>query len=252
MAKRTCDVPECGRPHLAKGLCGKHYQRLRSTGSTEQMPQRLCSVNGCDRKHHGHGCCNTHHARLLATGSLGTPLRERKRCTFDDCGRPAVSRGLCGSHANQQKRGGPLTPLRSRQKTTVRDEQGRKRCSSCRSWQDPSKFYPVSKTADGLSTYCKRCDRDMRLSRSYGISVAQYEELLALQGGGCAICGSAPKDSPSLHVDHDHACCPDRKKSCGRCLRGLLCEDCNRALGMFRDDVARFEAAIAYLKRGRL
>ena len=71
------------------------------------------------------------------------------------------------------------------------------------------------------------------------------------QNGGCAICGGAPKDGPSLHVDHDHACCPGRKKSCGLCLRGLLCEDCNRVLGMFGDDIARFEAAIGYLKGAR-
>ncbi|MGJ5831411.1 endonuclease domain-containing protein [Streptomyces ossamyceticus] len=162
-----------------------------------------------------------------------------------------MSRGLCNSHANQAKRGRPLTPLRSRQKTTVRDEHDRKRCSTCGEWQDPANFYPNPKTADNLNTYCKRCDRNMRLSRNYGIGVSQYESLLLAQGGGCAICGGAPKDGPSLHVDHDHACCPDRKRSCGSCLRGLLCEDCNRVLGMFRDDVSRFESAIAYLKRGR-
>lgn len=249
MTDRTCSVPECGRPHLAKELCGRHYQRMARLGSTELSPARKCSVEGCERKHFGRGYCNTHHKRLRTTGTPDLTPRVRKTCTFDECGRPAVSRGLCGSHANQQKRGKPLSPLRSRQKTTIRDELGRKRCSTCATWQDPARFYPSSKNADGLNTYCKRCDRDMRLRRNYGIGVTQYEELLARQGGGCAICNGVPKDGPSLHVDHDHACCSGRKKSCGACVRGLLCEDCNRALGMFRDDTTRFEAAIRYLKR---
>ncbi|KUN03186.1 hypothetical protein AQI95_24675 [Streptomyces yokosukanensis] len=91
----------------------------------------------------------------------------------------------------------------------------------------------------------------MRLRRNYGISADHYDSMLAAQGGGCAICRVAPGEGTSLAVDHDHACCPGRKKSCGECLRGLLCEDCNRVLGMFRDDPARFESAIGYLARGR-
>lgn len=35
MAKRTCELPGCGNPYLARGLCPKHYSRWRLTGSTE-------------------------------------------------------------------------------------------------------------------------------------------------------------------------------------------------------------------------
>jgi hypothetical protein len=49
-----------------------------------------------------------------------------------------------------------------------------------------------------------------------------------------------------LAVDHDHNCCPS-KKTCGKCIRGLLCMDCNRGLGYFRDDTARLDRAISYL-----
>jgi len=51
-----------------------------------------------------------------------------------------------------------------------------------------------------------------------------------------------------LVVDHDHECCPD-EKSCGKCVRGLLCNWCNRMIGMARDDPQRLRSAIAYLKR---
>lgn len=53
-----------------------------------------------------------------------------------------------------------------------------------------------------------------------GVTDAEYQALLTLQGGGCAICHRPPK-TRRLHVDHDHAT--------GR-VRGLLCHRCNRNL----------------------
>lgn len=250
MGNGTCTVDACERPHLAKGLCAMHYQRLNRLGSTVLPPERNCSVEGCEGKHFGRGYCNTHNARLRRTGTLDVAPRVRKTCTFTDCGRPAVSNSLCGGHAQQANRGAELKPLRPTWKPTIRNEQGHKRCSRCTAWKPEEDFYPSPKQADGLTSCCKRCDRSLRLKRNYGITADQYDAMLAEQGGMCAICGGAPKDGPSLHVDHDHACCATYKKSCGRCVRGLLCEDCNRVLGMFRDDPARFQSAIAYLTRG--
>lgn len=251
MTNGTCTVDECEHAHVAKGLCGMHYQRLRKRGSLALPPQRECSVDGCVQKHHGRGYCNTHRARLLATGTLEAAPRVRKTCTFTGCERPAVSASLCGGHAQQAKRGATLKTLRPTWKSTIRDEQGRKRCSTCKGWKPEADFYPTPKQSDGLVSYCKRCDRSLRLQRSYGITVDQYDAMLAAQDGGCAICGDVPKNGQSLPVDHDHACCPGRKKSCGQCVRGLLCEDCNRVLGMFRDDRERFQSAITYLTRRR-
>lgn len=40
-ATRTCSIPECGKPHNAKGLCRKHYSRLQRTGDpheTKRVP----------------------------------------------------------------------------------------------------------------------------------------------------------------------------------------------------------------------
>jgi len=78
------------------------------------------------------------------------------------------------------------------------------------------------------------------------------EALLAEQGGRCAICRSTdPKTHHGQwHIDHDHACCPDIvKHTCGKCVRGLLCQKCNLGIGLFDDDADRLEAAIRYLRR---
>lgn len=88
--------------------------------------------------------------------------------------------------------------------------------------------------------------RDWNLRSKHKITLAEYEERLAAQGGACAICGDMPEVSP-LAVDHDHACCRGRT-GCGKCLRGLLCAPCNKGLGHFVDSPERLAAAIAYLE----
>lgn len=60
------------------------------------------------------------------------------------------------------------------------------------------------------------------------------------QGGVCAIC-ECP-DKKRLSVDHDH--------QTGK-IRGLLCANCNLALGNFKDDPDRLAKAIVYLKRNQ-
>lgn len=66
--------------------------------------------------------------------------------------------------------------------------------------------------------------RDTRVRRVYGLSPEQHAELWTFQGEAC-ICGRRPSRAPD--IDHDHACC-DGPASCGRCVRGLLCRQCNR------------------------
>lgn len=84
-------------------------------------------------------------------------------------------------------------------------------------------------------------------SARWGLDENQLAEMLQKQGGHCAICpGTMPGGRGTWHVDHDHECCPG-PRSCGRCIRGLLCSRCNVGLGHFRDDPALLLAAAAYL-----
>lgn len=83
-----------------------------------------------------------------------------------------------------------------------------------------------------------------KLRQAYGISKAQWYEILEAQGGTCAICDGGPECGPSasdskFHVDHCH--------ETGR-VRGLLCAHCNRAIGLLKDSAAIARAAADYLE----
>jgi hypothetical protein len=65
---------------------------------------------------------------------------------------------------------------------------------------------------------------------------ARHDEILAEQGGGGGLCRRATatwKGGVSFAVDHDHRCCPDRGRSCGKCIRGLPCGTCNGMTGFY-------------------
>jgi hypothetical protein len=72
--------------------------------------------------------------------------------------------------------------------------------------------------------------RKRHLMRNFGMTLSQYDEKLEKQQGLCAICRRPPKKN-LLHVDHDRKCCSGAK-SCGKCIRDLLCPRCNVGLGM--------------------
>ena len=94
---------------------------------------------------------------------------------------------------------------------------------------------------DLVSAHLKR-----RRCRKYGLAPEQYDEMLTVQSGVCAVCRRPNTEGRELGVDHDHACCPGQR-SCGRCVRGLLCDACNWGLGLFNDEPLRMLAAVAYL-----
>lgn len=152
-----------------------------------------------------------------------------------------------------------------------------KRCTKCKEHKDRAEFPGNRSKSDGLGTECRICcrakvaewrqrpgnadrarkksqdwfrsnpeqhaatNRTGALRRNFNISTEQYDEMLAAQGGGCAICRQPPTER-RLAVDHDHACCPGRGRSCGLCIRGLLCTACNTRLGWLEDTTWRAQA----------
>lgn len=123
-----------------------------------------------------------------------------------------------------------------------------KECASCLEYKPQSEFQKDnSQRDDRLSRSCKACVTVRQREYNYNMTENEHTELSESQGGVCAICGVGP-GKRALHVDHDHGCCPG-SRSCGICTRGLLCHNCNIALGLVKDSPDTLRAMVAYLEK---
>jgi hypothetical protein len=119
---------------------------------------------------------------------------------------------------------------------------GKRWCPRCKEWLGPTSFYAGRRNA-----YCRSCHAEWQRVNRSGMGAADRAELLALQGGGCAICGTKdPGGQGEWHLDHWHGHCPPGK-SCSLCWRGLTCSSCNLGLGKFRDNPKLLMYAYLYL-----
>jgi hypothetical protein len=107
------------------------------------------------------------------------------------------------------------------------------------------------------STGCYPCKtteavREVKLRNGYGLTIDQFESMIKSQGGKCAICSDPfDLDQPYAYaVDHDHLCCAG-DRSCGECVRGILCKLCNWSLGSLRDNPKSAIRAAQYLRKHR-
>lgn len=116
-----------------------------------------------------------------------------------------------------------------------------KRCPTCLEWKTYNQFQKNKSNSMNLEARCADCSYIRDLQRKYGIDLEDYTNLLAKQGGGCAICGATKgnKGTKRLCVDHDH--------KTGK-VRGLLCGNCNFMLGYSKDKVSNLRRGIQYLE----
>ncbi len=85
---------------------------------------------------------------------------------------------------------------------------------------------------------------DPRRFKKHHISKEFYDEMLNKYNDKCWIC----REKQASHIDHDHSCCKGYY-SCGKCIRGVLCSNCNTAIGLFSDDANLMKKAISYINR---
>lgn len=206
-------------------------------------------------------------------GSLGTPLRSRKEqllCSAKGCEKKRATYldGLCGMHHARMKRHGSLEePPRGRSAEYMAQIRPKQIAKEITCEHKDRKHY-----AHGLCTRCyqKYVGRDtqyawiaankdrQRISgiravlKRHGLTIDQYDALLASQDGKCAnkSCGAigSPaaaqqdrrKSNGGLQVDHDHKT---------GAVRGLLCKSCNSTLGHVVDHRDRLSGLIEYLDK---
>lgn len=142
-------------------------------------------------------------------------------CTIDGCDSVAVNGKLCNRHKSYLDRHGTLE----------------RECVSC----GTTFTYATRKT--NSKSRCESCNELFKeIGRSHtahGITAAQYLEIYTAQQGRCKLCNHKPD---KLTIDHDHRCCHNmkpngeaRNTSCGKCIRGLLCNGCNAMLGYYEN-----------------
>lgn len=164
-------------------------------------------------------------------------MTHERRCSLPECDNSLYSRGLCLNHYKQARRRGEF----------LSEEERSRICSlmNCKKWVG----YPSDRF----------CSAHHFRMMTYSLSASQQEVLVSLFDGQCYIC----KAKAGTDIDHDHACC-DRKGSCGKCVRGVLCGSCNRLLGVVGESVDRlnrlvarkperaaiYSAAVTYLEAG--
>lgn len=118
-----------------------------------------------------------------------------------------------------------------------------KKCTKCKKYLSKKVFGSNKSKKDGLATECLRCRALKNLSQ-YRMTLDDYDRMLIKQDYKCAICkqveGSILDDNwQPLCVDHDHIS--------GK-VRGLLCRNCNVAIGLLRDNITVLQNAVAYLE----
>lgn len=139
-------------------------------------------------------------------------------------------------------------------------------CVKCGIEKEISLFAKGKNYKDGRRGTCKRCHTDYVIKyyeknpdkkaektrmnsyykpnwKRHNITKEKYEELLSLYDGKCHAC----QNNIGNNIDHDHDCCSGGF-SCGNCVRGILCRDCNLALGILKDNVETMLKLISYIK----
>jgi hypothetical protein len=115
-------------------------------------------------------------------------------------------------------------------------------CRHCGKYKNFSDFYIRPETNSPYS-YCKECNQIKRRKRTvekYGISIELYEKVAKEQNNKCKICDQQNSGRTNfLVVDHNHKT---------EEFRGLLCANCNTAIGMAQENIDILQKMINYLK----
>ena len=119
----------------------------------------------------------------------------------------------------------------------------------------PRSEYAYERPTTPYTPGCRKCDADnlqkvMHFLKKYGLSQEDVALRLEAQDYKCPVC-KKPYDADNFRrpeVDHDHSHCAG-EATCGKCVRDIICQPCNRMLGGAEDDVNALQGGIDYVNK---
>lgn len=177
----------------------------------------------------------------MSEARKGLPVSDETRAKLTAIMRAKPPR-LGFRYTEEQKR--QLSELRKGKSPNLRvygvtDEEYSSQITAGNRWCHIGKHFATEAEMCGKQAYCK-AHRSVQNRRSllrykYGLPDDWYEKQLAKQAGVCAICKEQKLDATKsfMHIDHDHSVSTHDGKAQG--IRGILCSECNKALGFLED-----------------
>lgn len=207
----------------------------RASMTSSHSIDRSCSEPDCDRPFYARNRCSIHYVRAKKRGEFGNPP-----CPTPGCAGFVTIRGLCDYHYHAARIAGLINHENKRQCTNAPCNKigvTRGYCSACYSkltWRGTIGTHRCIISGCQSLTFRRggRCKVHEYRRAEYG---ASDSELIEMQSKPfCVICGR-----PARHIDHCHRTSK---------IRGLLCRQCNSALGLFQDRPDLLRRAAEYLE----
>lgn len=117
--------------------------------------------------------------------------------------------------------------------------------SRCRSCHNKYKYNYMQKFKQENPKEYQRQNKifnQRRRDKMFNLNVGQYQQMLEEQNHGCYLCGGTSKNGSALAVDHDHET---------GTVRRLLCDCCNRGIGLLQDSPELLAKAALYIAEFR-
>lgn len=196
-----------------------------------QLQHTHCTVEGCGRPHKARGYCQTHYMQFKRGAPVVAEIKSRVHgrdpiCTVDGCSKAERANGLCDMHYMRVKRHGS---------TEFRD-----RSRSLKPCGFPGCDRPLLSNG-----YCQRHALRLRKLTEFGLTMEWFIETGTRQNWLCLICDQ-PETSVFVNSGEIRELAIDHCHEHGH-ARGLLCNNCNRAIGLLRDDPVVLRKAADYL-----
>lgn len=263
----TCSVEDCTKTVHSKGFCQRHYRLFKKYGVPENKPKDQYKTPGpkvdpSKPRSKAHGGKKTH----CPQGHPYTP----DNTNYDSLGRQVCVTCRVESEVTECPQGHPYDA----DNTYLDRKNGYRHCKTCRrmrSYRGPGpgrginnaskthcpkgheysedNTYTWNKSTGGKARVCKTCEGERRrrnLLKKYSITEERFQEMLRACDNRCPGCSRLFDDlKRQPDIDHFHDCC--ESGSCGECVRGLLCHDCNLLIGHSSDSPATLLNLAKYL-----